>query len=206
MSEERRPSTPLDLGAGRVEAFSDAVMAVIITILALELGPPEGPFLEDVKAELPNLLIYILSFLFIAIYWNNHHHLLRATTRISGGVMWANMFLLFCLSLIPVVTEWLHGDHFYQERLPAAAFGLVALAAGCAYRLLVGAIIRANGRDSMVGVAISSDIKGWLSLAMYLVGVVLAFASWVRPAYTLYAAVAVMWLVPDRRFIRASNV
>jgi uncharacterized membrane protein len=214
MSEGPKPSTPVDLGAGRLEAFSDAVFAVIITILAFELRPPEGSSLVALKDALPALLIYVLSFLFIAIYWNNHHHLLRATTRISGGVMWANMFLLFCLSLIPVVTEWIHNsstdgdqiDHFYADRIPVASFGLVALAAGFAYRLLVGSIIRANGRDSMVGVAISSDVKGWLSLAMYLVGVVFAFASWVRPAYVLYAAVAVMWLIPDRRFTRASNV
>jgi TMEM175 potassium channel family protein len=214
MSEGPKPSTPLDLGAGRLEAFSDAVMAVIITILALELRPPDGSSFAAVKDALPNLLIYVLSFLFIAIYWNNHHHLLRATTRISGGVMWANMFLLFWLSLIPVVTAWLHNervvadqiDHFYRDPIPVASFGLVALAAAVAYTLLVRAIIRANGRDSMVAVAISSDVKGLISLAMYLVGVVFAFAAWVRPAYFLYAAVAVMWLIPDRRFTRVSNV
>ncbi len=214
MSEEPRSPTPVDLGAGRLEAFSDAVMAVIITILALELRPPGGSSVAALKDALPDLLIYVLSFVFIAIYWNNHHHLLRATTRISGGVMWANMFLLFWLSLIPVVTEWLHNadvsrepiDHFYGDRIPVASFGLVALAAAFAYALLVRAIIRANGRDSLVGVAISSDIKGLISLVLYLLGVVFAFATWVRPAYTLYAAVAVMWLVPDRRFTRASNV
>jgi hypothetical protein len=126
MSGDPDRPAPLDLGAGRLEAFSDAVMAVIITILALELRAPLGPTVKDLYDQLPSLFIYVLSFVFIAIYWNNHHHLLRATTRISGAVMWANMLLLFCLSLIPVVTEWLHD--FYRSRLPAASFGIVALA------------------------------------------------------------------------------
>jgi uncharacterized membrane protein len=206
MDEPKERPTGLDLGAGRLEAFSDAVMAVIITILALELRPPKGPSFGNLEHELPNLLIYVLSFVFIAIYWNNHHHLLRATTRISGAVMWANMFLLFWLSLIPVVTEWLHNNHSYTHALPAASFGVVALAAGCAYSVLVRAIIRANGRDSAVARAVAADIKGWLSLAMYSVGVVLAlvFPDDLWPAYTLYAAVAVMWCVPDRRFTRLS--
>ena len=207
MDESQEPPAGLDLGSGRLEAFSDAVMAVIITILALELRAPEGPSFQDLENELPSLLIYVLSFVFIAIYWNNHHHLLRATTRISGAVMWANMFLLFWLSLIPVVTEWLHNADSYTQALPAASFGVVALAAGGAYSVLVRAIIRANGRDSAVARAVAADIKGWLSLAMYSVGVVLAFVFpddlW--PAYTLYAAVAVMWCVPDRRFARLST-
>lgn len=200
MSEhERRHETPIELGAGRLEAFSDAVMAVIITILALELRPPNGATLAALRAEWPSLFIYVLAFTFIAIYWNNHHHLLRATTRISGGVMWANMFLLFWLSLIPVVTEWLRG--FYEEPLPAASFGVVALAAAFSYTLLVHAIIRANGRRSLVGRAIASDVKGNVSLFMYAAAVGLAFVGvWI--AYTLYAAVAVMWLIPDRRFTR----
>ena len=143
--DERRIPQPIELGSGRLEAFSDAVMAVIITILALELRPPNGVTLEAVRAEGPSILLYVLSFAFIAIYWNNHHHLLRATTRISGGVMWANMVLLFCLSLIPVVTEWLRG--FYREPLPAASFGVVGLAAAFSYYALVRAILRASGRD-----------------------------------------------------------
>src|SRR5439155_10846101 len=146
MSEREPRTDPLSQGAGRLEAFSDAVMAVIITILALELRPPQGPALADVKDALPDLFIYVLSFAFIALYWNNHHHLLRATTRISGAVMWANMFLLFWLSLIPVVTLWLRDHH--DDPVPAAAYGVVALCSGFAYNLLVRAIIRANGRDS----------------------------------------------------------
>ena len=202
MSGDPERPTPVDVGAGRLEAFSDAVMAVIITILALELRPPGGPNPRDLYDQLPSLLIYVLSFVFIAIYWNNHHHLLRATTRISGAVMWANMLLLFCLSLIPVVTEWLHD--FYRYRLPAASFGIVALAAAFSYTALVRAIIHANGRDSLVGTAIASDRKGNLSLVLYAAGVGLAFVSvWI--AYALYAAVSVMWLIPDRRFMRAAD-
>jgi TMEM175 potassium channel family protein len=202
VSEDPERPTPVDVGAGRVEAFSDAVMAVIITILALELRAPLGPNPKDVYDQLPSLFIYVLSFVFIAIYWNNHHHLLRATTRISGAVMWANMLLLFCLSLIPVVTEWLRS--FYREPLPAASFGIVALAAAFSYSALVRAIIRANGRDSLVGTAISSDLKGNVSLVIYAGGVGLAFVDvWI--AYVLYAAVAVVWLIPDRRFTRGAG-
>src|SRR6266550_6330426 len=200
--DERRIPEPIEDGSGRLEAFSDAVMAVIITILALELRPPGGPNPRDLYDQLPSLLIYVLSFVFIAIYWNNHHHLLRATTRISGAVMWANMLLLFCLSLVPVVTEWLHD--FYRYRLPTASFGIVALAAALSYSALVRAIIRANGRDSLVGMAISSDLKGTLSLVLYAAGVGIARLSvWI--AYLLYAAVAVMWLIPDRRFTRGAD-
>ena len=201
MDDEQRPgAAPIDLGAGRLEAFSDAVMAVIITLLAFELRPPPGVTLAAIRQALPGLFIYVLSFAFIAIYWNNHHHLLRATTRISGAVMWANMFLLFWLSLIPVEAEWLR--NFPREPRVAASFGVVALAAAGAYSMLVRAIIRANGRDSMVGVAISSDLKGNVSLVLYAAGVGLAFVEpWI--AYVLYVAVAVMWLIPDRRFTRS---
>ncbi len=203
MSEqERRGAAPIELGSDRLETFSDGVMAVIITILALELRPPDGATFEALRKEWPSLLIYVLAFTFIAIYWNNHHHLLRATTRISGAVMWANMFLLFWLSLIPVVTEWLRDA--YREPLPAASFGIVALAAAFAYFLLVRAIIRANGRDSLVGMAINADIKGNASIVMYAAGVGLAYVEvWI--AYALYAAVAVMWLIPDRRFTRSTS-
>lgn len=201
--DERGAAAPVEMGSNRLEAFSDGVMAVIITILALELRPPKSPTLSALRDEAPSLFIYVLAFTFIAIYWNNHHHLLRATTRISGAVMWANMFLLFCLSLIPVTTEWLRDAP--NEPLPAAAFGVVCLLAGFAFTLLVRMIIRANGRDSLVGRAIASDIKGNASLAMYAAGVGLAYVEvWI--AYALYAAVAVVWMVPDRRFTRRSGV
>ena len=200
MKEQQRSGRPLELGTARVEAFSDGVIAVIITIMALELRAPEGASLDAVRQRLPGLLVYVLSFVIIGIYWNNHHHLLRAAERISGAAMWANLFLLFWLSLIPVLTEWLRDE--YRHALPAAAYGAVALAAGIAYAILVRALIRANGRDSAVAQAIGSDVKGYASLVLYAAGVGLAFVSpWI--SYALYAAVALTWFIPDRRFTRS---
>jgi uncharacterized membrane protein len=195
---ERNDKT--ELGSGRVEAFSDAVFAVLITIMALELRAPQGHTLADVGHDLlPGLIVYALSFTMIGIYWNNHHHLLHAAERVSGAVMWTNLFLLFWLSLIPVLTEWLREE--YEQPLPAAAYGVVLLASGFAYSLLVRALVRANGRDSAVARAIGSDVKGNISLAIYAVAVPLAFVSpWI--SYALYVAVALMWFVPDRRFVR----
>jgi len=201
-AEEPRDDERFELGSERLEAFSDAVMAVIITLLAFQLKPPNDPTFASLRDQFPSLFIYVLAFLFIAIYWNNHHHLLRATRWISGGVMWSNMFLLFWLSLAPVVTEWIR-DH-PTASIPVASFGVVSLAAALSYGLLVRTIIRANGRDSLVGRAIASDVKGNLSLAMYAGGVGLAFVSvWI--AYALYGAVAIMWLIPDRRFARTTR-
>ena len=197
MSDGERPAGSMEMGTARTEAFSDGVMAVIITIMALELRAPEGPTLEALRGRLPGLLVYLLSFVIIAIYWNNHHHLLRAAERVSGAAMWANLFLLFCLSLIPVQTEWLRDE--YRHPLPAAAYGAVALAAGFGYAILARALIGANGPDSAVAAAIGSDRKGYASLALYAAGVGLAFVSpWI--AYGCYVAVAVIWFIPDRRF------
>lgn len=189
-----------ELGSERLEAFSDAVFAVIITIMALELRAPEGHTLAHVRDDLlPGLVAYVLSFSLLGIYWNNHHHLLRAAERINGPVMWTNLFLLFWLSLIPVLTEWVREE--YEYPLPAAAYGVVLLASGFAYSLLVRALIRANGRDSAVARAIGSDVKGNLSLVIYAAAIPLAFVSpWI--AYALYVVVALMWFVPDRRFVR----
>jgi len=199
MSEERGRRTPVDMGAGRLEAFSDAVMAVIITLLAFQLRAPLGHDLSSAWRQSPHLLIYVLCFVFIAIYWNNHHHLLRATTRISGGVMWSNMLLLFWLSLVPVVALWLQAQGRWP--IPVASFGVVGLGAAIAYTLLVRTLIHANGRDSAVATAIASDVKGIASLVLYALAVGLAFANvWI--AYAIYVAVAVIWLVPDRRFTR----
>jgi TMEM175 potassium channel family protein len=210
MAEPERSTAPIDLGSGRLEAFSDAVMAVIITLLAFELKPPEAASRAALAAVFPGFAIYVLSFLFIAIYWNNHHHLLRATTVISGGVMWSNMALLLCLSLIPVTAEWIRNAYELSAEVPGrpadialsvAFFGLVGLASALAYYILVRTIIRANGTDSLVGTSVHADLKGKISLVLYAVGAGLAFWNvWV--AYALYAAVAVMWLVPDRRFTR----
>jgi len=189
-----------ELGSERLEAFSDAVFAVIITIMALELRAPEGHTLAHVRDDLlPGLVAYVLSFSLLGIYWNNHHHLLRAAERINGSVMWTNLFLLFWLSLIPVLTEWVREE--YEYPLPAAAYGVVLLASGFAYSLLVRALIRANGRDSAVARAIGSDVKGNLSVVIYAAAIPLAFVSpWI--AYALYVVVALVWFVPDRRFVR----
>ena len=200
MQDQQRPSRSLEMGTARVEAFSDGVMAVIITIMALELQAPHGASLDAVLDQLPGLLVYVLSFGFIGIYWNNHHHLLRAAERISGAAMWANLLLLFWLSLIPVLTEWLREE--YRHALPAAAYGAVALAAGVAYSILARALIRANGRESALAQAIGSDLKGHVSQVLYAAGVGLAFVSpWI--SYGLYVAVALMWFIPDRRFTRS---
>jgi uncharacterized membrane protein len=199
VGDERRGGA-IEFGTGRVEAFSDAVIAVIMTIMAFELRPPHGSTWIDVRAQAPGLLVYVLSFVVVGIYWNNHHHLLRAADRISGAAMWANLFLLFWLSLIPVLTEWLRDQ--YRHALPAAAYGMVALLAGFAYAILVRTLIRANGRDSALAAAIGSDVKGYTSLVLYAAGVGLAFVTpWI--AYALYVAVALVWFVPDRRFVRA---
>jgi TMEM175 potassium channel family protein len=199
VKDQQRSARQLELGTARVEAFSDGFIAVIITIMALELRAPRGATLDAVREQLPGLLVYVLSFVIIGIYWNNHHHLLRAAERISGAAMWANLFLLFWLSLIPVLTEWLRDE--YRHALPAAAYGAAGLAAGFAYSILVRALIRANGPDSAVARAIGSDRKGYASLALYAAGIGLAFVSpWI--AYACYVAVAVLWFVPDRRFTR----
>jgi uncharacterized membrane protein len=196
-AERRRSVTH---GAERLEAFSDAVMAVIITILAFQLRPPAEPTWAALRGQLSSLLIYVLAFLFIAIYWNNHHHLLRATTRISAAVMWANMLLLFTLSLAPVVTEWIRD--FPRRSLPVASFGVVSLLAGVSNTLLEMALLRTNDRGSLLGRALADRRKGYASVVLYGLAVGLAaINAWI--AYALYAAVAVIWLIPDRRFTRA---
>jgi len=188
--------------ADRLEAFSDGVMAVIITIMAFGLSIPKEPTWHALSEQVPSLLVYILSFTMIGIYWNNHHHLLRATERISASVMWANLALLFWLSLIPFATKWVGEEH--RASLPASVYGMVALGAALAYGVLVRAIIRANGRGSTVAVAVGSDRKGNVSIGLYVAAIVLAWVSpWV--AYALYIAVAVVWFVPDRRFGRGRS-
>jgi uncharacterized membrane protein len=182
--------------AVRVEAFSDGVLAVIITIMAFGLAVPGNTTWHAVSQRLPSLLVYVLSFTLVGIYWNNHHHLLRATQRISGAVMWANLHLLFWLSLVPVATKWVGQAH--AASLPASVYGIVNLGAAVAYALLVQMIIRANGRDSLVARAIGSDVKGRLSICLFAAGIGLAWLSpWI--AYALYVAVALSWFVPDRR-------
>jgi len=198
-SPEGPPAGIEVIGTSRLEAFSDGVMAVIITITALSLKVPNGSNFSALGHRLPALLVYILSFAFVGIYWNNHHHLLRATHHINGSVMWANLHLLFWLSLIPVITEWVGDD--YRMPWPAATYGIVALAAGIAFTVLVQTIVRANGADSAVATAIGSDRKGKISIGLYAAGIGFAFMSpWI--SYALYASVSIMWFIPDRRLTR----
>ncbi|HEY4347958.1 MAG TPA: TMEM175 family protein [Gaiellaceae bacterium] len=187
------------IDAHRLEAFSDGVMAVIITIMVLELHTPATADFHGLRARLPSLLVYILSFTVVGIYWNNHHHLLRATERISGAVMWTNLHLLFWLSLIPFATGWV--GTAYGDSLPAATYGAVALGSALAYTVLVQAILRANPDDPRLVAAIGADTKGNISLVVYLAGLVLAFAS-PYAAYACYATVSMIWFVPDRRLTR----
>ncbi len=181
---------------GRLEAFSDGVIAIIITIMVLELKVQHGIDLAALRPLIPLFLSYVLSFVFIGIYWNNHHHLLQAVRHVNGRVLWANLHLLFWLSLIPFVTHWMGESHFASW--PVAVYGAVMLFCGSAYLLLTRSLISHHGRESALATALGRDFKGKLSLVLYAVAVP---ASFVRPwlACALYVVVAVIWLVPDRR-------
>src|SRR5215470_16441837 len=197
MEHSQSTARPLrEMGPGRLEAFSDAVLAVIITIMVLELRPPEGDDLPSLESLLPKLLIYVLSFVTIGIYWNNHHHLLRATRRISGGVMWANLHLLFWLSLVPVVTAWV-GAH-PRSLWPAVIYGADGFLAGIAYYILTRSI-RMENNDTSINDLLRRDSKAKVSLVLIALGMGLAF---VEPllAYSAYALGSLMWFIPDRRF------
>jgi len=183
----------------RLEAFSDGVLAVIITIMVLEMKVPHGADLAALRATVPLFLVYALSFVNIGIYWNNHHHLLYAAKRIDGRVMWSNLHLLFWLSLIPFTTAWLGQNHF--AAIPTAIYGGVLILAAIAYWILVRGLMSANGTDSALSRAIGSDLKGRASIALYAAAIAFAFFNqWTSDA--LYVAVAAMWLVPDRRIER----
>lgn len=184
------------MSKGRLEAFSDGVLAIIITIMVLELRPPREPRLDALGPLVPTFLSYVLSFVFVAIYWNNHHHLLQAVRRVNGPVLWANLHLLFWLSLTPFVTAWMGETNF--GAWPVAAYGAVLLLAGSAYYLLSRALIALHGRESALATAVGRDRKGKLSVLIYAAAIPLAFAD-PRIACALYALVAVLWLVPDRR-------
>lgn len=184
----------------RLEAFSDGVLAIIITLMALELKVPHGADWQALRPLVPVFLAYVLSFLYVGIYWNNHHHLIKGAGSVTGGIMWANLHLLFWLSLFPFTTAWM-GENDFQS-LPTAVYGTVLLCAAIAYVLLQQLIVRhEGGRDSNLGKAIGKDRKGKLSLVLYVAGI---FVSFFRPALggLLYAIVAVNWLVPDRRIER----
>ena len=187
------------MSKGRLEAFSDGVIAIIITIMVLELKVPEGAEISALIPLIPVFLSYLLSFVFVGIYWNNHHHLLQAARQVNGAVLWANIHLLFWLSLVPFVTNWL-GENGFQA-WPVALYGIVLLMAGVAYFLLSRALVALHGQDSVLAEAVGNDLKGYISLACYTLAIPLAFIN-ATLACGLYVVVAVMWLIPDRRIER----
>jgi uncharacterized membrane protein len=185
------------MGKGRLEAFSDGVIAVIITIMVLELKVPHDTDAKALLPLVPVFLSYVLSFIFVGIYWNNHHHMFHAVQHVTGRTLWANLHLLFWLSLVPFVTGWMGENHF--ESTPVAAYGVVLLCSALAYTILTRVLIASHGRDSLVAKALGRDIKGWMSLVLYVVAIGLAFVQpWISCG--LYALVAAIWLVPDPRF------
>ena len=184
---------------GSLEAFSDGVIAVLITIMVLELKVPHGTDPDTLRPLVPIFLTYVLSFVFLGIYWNNHHHMLQATERINGAILWANLHLLFWLSLVPFVTGWMGENHFAS--LPTAVYGAVLLMAGIAYTILQAAIIRHHGPHSKLAAAVGRDGKAKLSTVLYAAAIPLAFVNELI-ADAIYVFVALMWLVPDRRIER----
>ena len=180
----------------RLEAFSDAVIAIIITIMVLELRVPHGSDWTALRPLLHPFLTYVLSFIYLGIYWNNHHHMLHAAQRVNGRILWANLHLLFWLSLVPFVTGWMGENNVAPE--PTALYGVVMLGAAIAYTMLQGSIVRHHGRDSGLAVAVGRDLKGKLSLAAYALAIPLAFVDrWISVA--IYVLVASSWFIPDRR-------
>jgi len=187
---------------GRLEAFSDGVMAIIITIMVLELKAPAGAGFSALQPLVPRFISYVLSFTFLGIYWNNHHHLMQAAQKVNGAILWANMHLLFWLSLTPFATAWMGENNF--AALPVALYGVVLLFAALAYYILVRALIAHHGEKSTLARAIGKDFKGKISVAFYVLAIPGAFlAPWI--AYGLYIGVAVIWLVPDRRIENLIN-
>ena len=184
----------------RLEAFSDGVIAIIITIMVLEMKVPHDTSLAALKPVVPIFLTYVLSFIYVAIYWNNHHHLLHSVKHVSGGILWANLHLLFWLSLFPFTTGWMGENHVAPT--PTATYGCVLLMAALAYYVLQSAMVAREGRNSLLATAIGRDGKGKLSMLFYLAAIPLAFVSaWI--AIAIYSLVALMWLIPDRRLERA---
>jgi uncharacterized membrane protein len=188
------------MSTGRLEAFSDGVIAILITIMVLELHSPHGTSWAALRDQFPVLLAYLLSFVYLGIYWSNHHHMLAVVSRISGAALWANLHLLFWLSLVPFVTAWMSENHFPE--IPTAAYGIVLLAAAVAYYVLQWTLLRVEGRNSLLGTAVGRDLKGKVSPALYCIGIALSFADrWL--GLTVYVVIALMWLIPDRRVERA---
>jgi uncharacterized membrane protein len=186
--------------SGRLEAFSDGVLAIIITIMVLEMKVPHGASLADLWPLLPVFLSYVLSFVYLGIYWNNHHHMLHATKRVNGAILWANLHLLFWLSLIPFVTGWMGENNFAPA--PTALYGVVLSAAAIAYWILERVIIAEQGESSFLGTAVGGDLKGKLSPLLYAIAIPAAFLNqWISAG--IYVLVALIWLIPDRRIERA---
>src|SRR5262249_20404643 len=184
----------------RLEAFSDGVIAILITIMVLDLRMPQGIEWSALRPVLPTLFSYILSFIYLGIYWNNHHHMLHTVDRVNGTILWANLHLLFWLSLLPFVTSWSGQNHFAP--VPTAMYGVVLIMCGFAYRILQSCIIRFQGDGSKLAAAIGSDVKGQLSLALYALGIPVALLQYPGISMGLYIVVALIWLVPDRRIER----
>jgi len=187
------------MGKGRLEAFSDGVLAIIITIMVLELKVPHETELNSLQPLLPVFISYLLSFIYLGIYWNNHHHMLHAVQRVNGRVLWANMHLLFWLSLVPFATAWMGKNHFSQW--PVILYGFILLMAGVAYYILSQTLIRMHGSNIALATAIGSDRKGKLSLLIYVLAIIVSFVhTWISMA--LYVYVAMIWFIPDRRIER----
>ena len=187
------------MGKGRLEAFSDGVIAIIITIMVLEMKVPHGEGLDVLKPLLAVFVSYVLSFINVGIYWNNHHHLLHVIKQVNGPILWANMHLLFWLSLLPFVTGWMGENHFAPT--PVAVYGFILLMAGVAYYILCRTLVQHHGKDSAIAIAVGNDIKGKISLVIYAIAAPLAFVH-VGISLALYGAVALMWFIPDRRIER----
>ena len=188
------------MGKSRLEAFSDGVIAILITIMVLELKVPRGESLEALLPLLPVFLSYVLSFVYLGIYWNNHHHMLQACHKVTGAMLWANLHLLFWLSLVPFATEWMGENHFGSA--PSALYGVILLMAAIAYYILQKLIIASQGKGSLLKRAIGNDWKGKLSPVLYVVAIIMAFwVEWITQG--LYVLVALFWLVPDRRIENA---
>ena len=190
------------MGKTRLEAFSDGVIAIIITIMVLEMRAPHDTDLASLRPLLPVFLSYVLSFVHVGIYWNNHHHLLHTARHVTGGILWANLHLLFWLSLVPFVTAWMGENHFEQQ--PVALYGVVMMMSGVAYYILTTTLIRHHGPESGLRAAVGNDFKGMISVVMYVIAITVSFANhWLSLA--IYVAVTLMWLIPDRRIEKSAR-
>jgi len=190
------------MGKTRLEAFSDGVVAIIITIMVLEMRAPHDTDLASLRPLLPVFLSYVLSFIHVGVYWNNHHHLLHTARHVTGGILWANLHLLFWLSLVPFVMAWMGENHFEQQ--PVALYGVVMMMSGVAYYILTTTLIRHHGPESGLRAAVGNDFKGMISVVMYVIAITVSFANhWVSLA--IYVAVTLMWLIPDPRIEKRAS-